>query len=245
MGLLDSFMAGVMNSASGTSSGGRVTLGEIVFPISPSAIEVSVKQDHGSVNINNYGEYLMLGKTGLKSCTLESLWPAEDYSFAVTSVSMSPEEFVAKIEAMRTAGKICSFSMSGSPIDFRAVVGSFRYGYKDSSDDIYFSLGLKEYRYIEGTAPKELDSKTGLNKRPETFLEKVGKSVNYYPGDNPLACISRAVGAAAGTTKACQPYLKQYKNVMKGGGIKPGNILQATSSGMKIDGIDLSKTILY
>lgn len=233
MGVLDSFLDGLMDSLEGTGSG-FITLGDISFPILPSSIEVSVKQNHSSVNINNYGEYLMLGKTGLKTCTFESQWPAVDYSFAVISASFLPEEFINKIEELRTEGTVLPFSMGGSPINFQAVIDSFKYGYKDSSDDIYFAMMLKEYRYIEGTAPKELDDKTGLNKRPETFTEKVSQSVNYRPGENPLNCISRAVGKATGQTKTCQPYLKQYKALMKGGGIKPGNVLNIANGNIKV-----------
>ena len=248
MSIISDIAGSAINSALGNLAGGSdssMQLGSISFPILPSDIEVSVKQNNGSVNINNFGEYNMLGKTGLKNCTVASFWPADDYSFAVASASMTPDEFVSKIEEMRTAGTVSDFSLSGSPISFKCTVDSFTYGYKDSSDDIYFTLGLREYRYIEGTAPQNLDSLTGLNKRPLSFLQKVAKNVHYYPGDNPLTSISRAVGAAAGATKECLPYLKAYRTVMKHGGITPGSVLQAASKTIKIDGVDVTKIIMH
>ena len=236
-----SFISDTINSALGSMAGGSessMQLVGITFPILPSEISVSVKQQNGSVNINNFGEYCMLGRTGLKTCNLSGCWPAEDYSFAVASASLSPDEFVAKIEEIRTAGTVSDFSLSGSPISFQSIIDSFSYGYRDGSDDIYFSLGLREYRYIEGTAPANIDSLTKLNKRPESFLQKVGKNIHYMPGDNPLNCISRAVGAAAGATKECIPYLQAYNQVMKYGKMNPGDILKAGKT-IKINDIPI------
>jgi hypothetical protein len=221
-----------------------MTLNDIQFPVLPPHISVTAKQNNGTVHINNFGEFSMLGKTTLKTVSFSAFFPAQQYDFCMCNLDGSPNDYVSQIETMRTNNTICQFSISGTPINMTCTIESFVYGYNDGTDDISFTISLKEYRYVEGTAPKEINKKLGLNQRPESFLQKVGKNVTYYPGENCMDTISRAIGKAAGQTKSCKPYLQQYASIVRDGGIKPGNVLSIKNGKMSITDV-LNKTTLH
>ena len=139
----------------------------VTFPVLPSELMVSVNTNHGTVNINNYGEYLMKGRTGLKSLTLAGFFPAQDYPFAM--MMMSPYTYIAELEAMRTGGEVCQLTVSDTPISMPCLISSFKFGEKDGSGDVYYELALTEYRYVTAAETGKTDPATGLKKRPESF----------------------------------------------------------------------------
>ena len=86
-----SFLESILNAIGQAAQNLTISLSAgssiVTFPVLPSELMVSVNTNHGTVNINNYGEYLMKGKTGLKSLTLSGFFPAQDYPFAYVSLS--------------------------------------------------------------------------------------------------------------------------------------------------------------
>ena len=66
-----SFLESILNAIGQASQDLTISLAAgssvVTFPVLPSELMVSVNMNHGTVNINNYGEYLMKGRTGLKS----------------------------------------------------------------------------------------------------------------------------------------------------------------------------------
>lgn len=74
-----SFLESILNAIGQASQNLTISLtagsSVVTFPVLPSELMVSVNTNHGTVNINNYGEYLMKGRTGLKSLTLAGFSP--------------------------------------------------------------------------------------------------------------------------------------------------------------------------
>ena len=211
-------------------------MGSINLPVLPSSFMLSVSNKNGTVNINNEGEYNMIGKTGLKTITLESFFPAQEYDFCLCT-PQAPSSYVSTIESWRTSGSPCQLTITGTPVDMPCLIESFSYGSKDSTPDLYFSLVLKEYRYISGISPTKTDSLTGLKTRP-TFLQKTVQNLTMYPGENPLQSISRAVGktVGAGITPQQSGYLAIYQKVMKHGGLSVGDAIELGKRSLKING---------
>ena len=192
-----SFLESILNAIGQASQNLTISLAAgssvVTFPVLPSELMVSVNTNHGTVNINNYGEYLMKGRTGLKSLTLAGFFPAQDYPFA--RMTLSPYTYIAELEAMRTGGEVCQLTVSDTPISMPCLISSFKFGEKDGSGDVYYELGLMEYRYVEvDTAAAKTDKTTGLAKRPESFWQKMKKNITYYPGDSIGNVVGRAIG---------------------------------------------------
>ena len=123
-----SFLESILNAIGQASQDLTISLAAgssvVTFPVLPSELMVSVNTNHGTVNINNYGEYLMKGRTGLKSLTLAGFFPAQDYPFAM--MMMSPYTYIAELEAMRTGGEVCQLTVSDTPISMPCLISSFK-----------------------------------------------------------------------------------------------------------------------
>ena len=65
---MSSFLASLLNAIGQAASSLTISLSSesaaVVFPVLPSELMVSVNTNHGTVNINNFGDYLMMGKDG-------------------------------------------------------------------------------------------------------------------------------------------------------------------------------------
>ena len=220
---ISSVMDGFLFGGGGADVAPNYKLGSITFPVGPEKFDLQCSQNNQTININNYGEYLMVGKQNLKSITLSSFLPVKDYTFAS---ACDAEDIISTLEDWRENGTVQRFSIEGSPVNFPCLIMSFKYGWRDGTGDYYFDLELKEYRYVAGEEPT-VDDETGLADQPieQSFLENVATNLTYYPGDNPMTVVGRAVGAAALTGVKNSPTLDVFKNIAKNKKINPGDVL--------------------
>ena len=198
---MSSFLASLLNAIGQAASSLTISLSSesaaVVFPVLPSELMVSVNTNHGTVNINNFGDYLMMGKTGLRTLTLSGFFPAQDYPFAMMGLS------------------------------------SFKFGEKDGSGDVYYELGLTEYRYVTAPETGKTDAATGLKKRPESFWSKMKKNITYYPGDSIGNVIGRAVGKSVTLNNEQFSKFQIYRSIVRNGGLSPGDIIRLTTMNLK------------
>ena len=82
------------------------------LPVTPRAFDVSVAHKNTVVNIVSLGEINLLGKTGLRSITLSSFFPAQDYSFAKAD-RREPDYYIDKLEKWRKGNTIIRFIING------------------------------------------------------------------------------------------------------------------------------------
>lgn len=199
--------------------------GKIQLPIPPESFEVSVKQNNSTVNINNFGELNMLGKTGLLTISLSSFFPNQQYSFCQCTPD-SPYSYIKTIEGWRTSGKPARITISDTPIDYAVSIDNFRWGEKDGTGDVYFTLDLREYKFIDG-AKDTTNNVTGLKERVDasSIADKV-KTVTVYPGDSLMDVASRALGQKTSLTGTNNTYLAAYKALVKRGGVSTGSVLK-------------------
>ena len=224
-------------------AGGDITItlscddAEIELPVTPEKYACTVGNMNETVNIINAGEYLMMGKTGLKTITLESFFPAQDYNFA--SGGGDPWGAVDTIDKMRLSGKKIELSISGSSVEFSCLIDSFEYGEQDGSGDVYYKIALREYREI-GTDPPQKDETTELNERKKpSFLERAGLNLarNVLNGQPPMTAIANAVGDS-GLSPKQKGYLAVAKAVVKKGGVSPGDVIGFNRNGdFQVNGV--------
>ncbi|MCI6172092.1 MAG: hypothetical protein MR665_07840 [Selenomonas bovis] len=221
--------------------GGDITLScrgaSLVIPITPASFECAVSNQNGKISIENAGEYNMMGKTGLKSVSLSSFFPAHDYNFAAAGSSTDPYSYVETLEEWRTGGYPLSLSITGTPIAFPCLVESFKYGEQDGTGDVYYTLELKEYREIVKTTDAA-DEKTGLKQRPKrSWLERTAATAGkrMLAGQSPMSAITGAM-ASSGLTKQQAGYLDVYKAIAKKGGVKAGDLIAVGKNYISING---------
>lgn len=227
------------------AAGGDITITlscgemEIELPVIPEKYTCNVGNTHETVNIINAGEYLMMGKTGLKTITLESFFPAQEYDFS--SGGGDPWGMVDAVEKMRTSGEKIDLGISGSSVEFSCLIDAFEYGEQDGSGDVYYKIALREYREI-GADPYQQDEVTELNERKKpSFLEKAGLNLarNVLSGQPPMTAIANAVGDS-GLTPKQKGYLAITKATMKQGGISAGDVIGFNKNGdFQVNGITI------
>lgn len=116
------------------------------LPVTPRSFDVSVAHKNTVVNIVSLGEINLLGKTGLRSITLSSFFPAQDYYFAKAD-RKEPKYYIDKLEKWRKSNTIIRFIINGV-INMQCTMESFSWGQQDGTNDIYYDITLKEYRTI-------------------------------------------------------------------------------------------------
>lgn len=116
------------------------------LPVTPKSFDVSVAHKNTVVNIVSLGEINLLGKTGLRSITLSSFFPAQDYYFAKAD-RKEPKYYIDKLEKWRKSNTIIRFIINGV-INMQCTMESFSWGQQDGTNDIYYDITLKEYRTV-------------------------------------------------------------------------------------------------
>ena len=232
---MSSFLASILNAIGMTASSITISLSSdtatVVFPVLPSELMVAVNTNHGTVNINNFGDYLMKGKTGLKTLTLSGFFPAQDYPFAM--MNLTPYTYIAQLETMRTGDSVCQLTVSDTPLSMPCLISSFKFGEKDGSGDVYYELALTEYRYVTAAETGKTDPATGLKKRPESFWQKMKKNITYYPGDGIGNVVGRAVGKSVTINKEQLCKFQVYRSIIRSGGLSAGEIIRLTTMNLK------------
>lgn len=241
---MNAFLSSLLNAIGQAASEMTISLSAgastVVFPILPSELMVSVNTNHGTVNITNYGDFLMLGKTGLRSLTLAGFFPAQRYPFA--AFTQEPYALTTQLEMMRTGGEVCQLTVSNTPMSMPCVISALSYGEKDGTGDVYYELKLTEYRYVRTAEAGKPDENTGLKKRKENFWQKLRKNVTYYPGDSIGSVLGRAVGKSVTMNDREYSKFDIFRSIVRSGGLKPGDVIELTKMNLKRNGEDVPIT---
>lgn len=200
----------------------------VIFPVTPGSFEVSQKFNNSTITINSIGEINMLGKQGLRAVKFQAFFPNNDYDFAM-NYSMSPYGYVEKIAQMAKAGQPCRINITGTAISMPCTIDDFSYSEKDGTGDVYFSIELKEYRYVRPDSDL-INDVTGLKSRTEE-AEKA-RNVTAYSTDA-MESAQKAVQKIQKVTKTAgyaRRQIETYKAIVKSGGITAGDVLTITAS---------------
>ncbi|MGB9813535.1 MAG: LysM peptidoglycan-binding domain-containing protein [Thermovenabulum sp.] len=155
------------------------------LPVPPESFELSVGNNNTTVNIHNIGEINLIGKGKLATITISSFFPAQEYDFCDYTGFPKPYECVAMIEKWRNSGRPIRFIITETLINLACAIENFNYGEKDGSGDVYFTLELKEYRFVnvQQAALEQKGYSMPATKRettktiPNTYIVKKGDTL--------------------------------------------------------------------
>ena len=144
----------------------RAEVLELPWPLQ----EHSVSNEHNTYSFNtiNQGEVLAIGKKKLKSMTINSTFPACEYPFLLNKSFPEPDECIAMINKWRLSNKPIRVVIVDTDINLAMAIEEFTYGKEDGdgSGDVYFTLSLREYSYLNVERSKKPDKTSGLKDRP-------------------------------------------------------------------------------
>lgn len=139
----------------------EIWLNSISIPVLPSEYKVQSKQNNQTENIIGIGEISLKGKRGLRSVSFSSFFPfRKDSSYCRKGQILKPLQYVNAIERMKQLGTV-KLIITGSPVRMTCTIESFEWGENDGTGDIFYTLSLKEYRYVNATQSSVIQDNAG------------------------------------------------------------------------------------
>lgn len=120
----------------------------IRLPVIPVEFSVSSPHNNETFSTITQGDIKLIGLRGLMSVAFESFFPARNYPF-VRDRSYSAWEYVEKIEQWRIRRMPVRLVITDTSINMPVTIDSFEYGLKDKTGDVYYSIGLSEFKFVE------------------------------------------------------------------------------------------------
>ena len=152
----------------------------IRLPVIPSSFEVSIPHQNTTVNITNLGEINLIGKAGLMNMTIESFFPNQKYNFCLYKDFNKPYEYIKQLLKWKNSGKPIRIIVTGTPINYAMAIESLTYSEVDGTGDVYFSLELKEYKFISTPAVKTITTKNESTLTTPTTTREVKSPPDSY-----------------------------------------------------------------
>lgn len=129
--------------------GGR----EVVLPVTPPTFEVTSGRAIQAVNIHELGDVNLPGNAKLANIKISGFFPAQAYPFAWHFTD--PYSLVAVFATWSAAGEVVRFLIPGTAVNLPVLIEDITYGEQDGSNDVYYTLSLSEYRYLEVSIPED------------------------------------------------------------------------------------------
>jgi nucleoid-associated protein YgaU len=152
---------------------------KLQLPVNPPEIRVSSGYNWTDVNITQLGEYSVPSGHTLTEITLSSFFP-RDYnpSYCEYENIKKPLDYVKMIAAWKESKKPIRLVVTNSWVNYALTIRKFDFWEQAGSPgDIYFTLELREYRFIKLT-------KVGPTVSKQTGLKTVVKADKKPPRPN-------------------------------------------------------------
>lgn len=142
------------------------------LPVIPSSFNITIPHQNTSVDITNLGEINLIGKTGLATMTIESFFPKQQYSFCFYNDFPTPYECIKLLLKWKDSGKPIRVIVTDTPINYAMAIESLTYSEVDGTGDVYFTLDLKEYKFVKTTTVQVGQLKSPQTKRQTKSTQK-------------------------------------------------------------------------
>jgi len=133
-----------------------IYLDGVALPISPSKMQMKIKNQNRTINLINDGEVNILKSAGLTEISFDVIIPHVKYPFAVYSSGFRPASFfLDKFEALKISKKpfqfICSRTSPSGELLFDTNIKVGMEDYKITEDskagqDLQITISLKQYK---------------------------------------------------------------------------------------------------
>ncbi|MFT4413185.1 LysM peptidoglycan-binding domain-containing protein [Fredinandcohnia humi] len=173
------------------------------LPVNPPSISVTASHGYEDIDVTKLGEYTVIGDEKLKEFSFSSFFP-RDYNAGYCEYADIPKpwEAVKTIERWLKTRRPIRLTITGTPINYAVTIRDFSYEEKGGNPgDIYFTVSLKEYKFIhfrkievkkQATTKTKAVAKKASNSRPNTKVQP--KSHSVARGDSLWKIAQRHLG---------------------------------------------------
>ena len=140
----------------------------VQLPVNPEELTIKGDSNNNTVSMANQGELNNIGFCKLREMTIESFFPNAVASYVNTAGEFEKPDFYIKFfDDIKIARKPFRLIVTEKNINMLVSIESFEYGYKFGTDDVDYTLELKEYREhnikILAPKPQEVESANSNN----------------------------------------------------------------------------------
>lgn len=174
------------------------------LPVTPF-YRVPFSNNNSNENLNEVGTINLAGKPGLRTCSLVSFFPGQNYEFLEnTDSNNNPFFYDRKIREWARLGEPLRLIITETPHNFEVLIDSYDSGEDDGTGDVYYTLELSEYVRIETT---EVDTTNGEIKKEsierfDSQSEEVSKQLTTATEhDTPLTMALKLTGNEKNVTQ--------------------------------------------
>ena len=161
------------------------------LPVLPPSFEVEEGSLNTVVNINELGNINLIGNPDLRSITIESFFPNQDYPFVTTQKRHDPYVYVESIRRWKASKMPIRLVITDTPFNIAFAIENFTCGERDGSGDVYYVLELSEYVFTgtkkkadNGLKAPSKDSSKLTDAQLKNSAEVIDMLVNLYSGNN-------------------------------------------------------------
>lgn len=120
----------------------------IKLPVLPKEFKIQSGMKNENYDTISIGEIKLIGMPKLKSISFSSFFPAQDYPF-VKDKTHKAWEYVDMIEEWKSRRVPIRLIVTDTPINMACSIETFEYGEQDGSRDVYYTLALEEFKFIQ------------------------------------------------------------------------------------------------
>ncbi|QZY55091.1 hypothetical protein [Crassaminicella profunda] len=125
------------------------------LPVLPKEFKIQSGMKNETVDTISQGEIKLIGMKNLRSITLQSFFPNHDYSFlrdGECKGQYKAWDYVNMIEEWKNRRVPIRMIISDMPDhlgNMACSIENFEYGQQDGTGDIYYTLTLSEFKFIQ------------------------------------------------------------------------------------------------
>lgn len=166
---------------------------QLKLPVPPQSFDIQTGSMNATVNINGLGEANLFGKRRLTSVSLSSYFPCEYDPLAQFKDYPEPKFYVRTIERWRDSGRPIRLLILGDKLNYNGpmAIETFTYSQKHGPEDIYYTLELKEYRFLHAAKPAPSAAASATSRPAE---KTVPKTYTVKPKDTLWSIAKRLYG---------------------------------------------------
>lgn len=122
---------------------------KLQLPVNPGEYFIRVGNQNTVVEIQNLGELNLIGGERLAEIQIASFFPVNYAPYCSYSGLPSPYDAVALIDKWRKSKRPIRLIITETPVNDAFAIEDFEYGEKGGSRDVYYTLKLRQYRFIQ------------------------------------------------------------------------------------------------
>lgn len=122
---------------------------ELTLPVTPQRYPMAAGRAVEHLDMAVTGEIALPGLKKLLNDKLEALLPAQLYPFCTPGAVASPKYYLDLLTAWSANGDVCRYIVVGADVNLPVLLGQIEYREEDGSNDVYATIPLYEYRYLD------------------------------------------------------------------------------------------------